>query len=139
MSSVPDEFAWPDADTVVVLSSGSTSAITQLKRAPWANPVNRKLRLRKLQVTQTSGQTGVLVLHDADLSNTTPTTRGTGTVAAGLMHFGLTTTSGLQATTIYGGEDGIPGLIFEAGIACTVLTTQSGNMATAVTGEWDIV
>lgn len=70
-------FGFSKAETVVVTSANTA---TQLMRIPWPDPYNMKARIKKILVSNVDVSGAQLLIWDADLSNSTPLTRGTGTI-----------------------------------------------------------
>ena len=128
-----NSFSTRKAETAIGTSAATA---TQLLRIPWADPYNMKARLKKLQITNTVSGNCSVYFWDADLSNTTPVTRGTGTITNALLHIGIAASpiaSGGGTTVTYS-EDQLPALEFEAGIAFAAT-----NINTQVSGEFEIL
>lgn len=129
------EFSSRKADAVTI---NSANTATQVLRIPWAAPVHGKAVIRKIQIT-TANQSGVTVMFwDADLSNSTPTTRGTGTITGSYFNIGVpppsTAQSGTLTNTVSYNADQLPAYEFEAGVAVAV----TGAQATQVGLELEI-
>ena len=95
----------------------SGNADRQLMRAPW--PIGMYAELEAITVTGQIATGGQVILWDQDLSNTTPTTRGS--AGGALAIFGVTAagSSGVASTTVqYGAAGHQPNPKFFAGIAC---------------------
>lgn len=109
------------ADSVTVTS---VNTAFQVVRIPWSDPQNRKAKIRKLMITNNQATAAILQFWDADLSSSTPATRGTGTLAGALLTIGIAAsgTSGVTGTTAVYGEADLPAIEFEAGVACTSST-----------------
>jgi hypothetical protein len=98
----------------------SANADRQLARAPW--PLGMYFELLAVRITsQADVSGGQVVMWDQDLSNTTPTTRGSaGGSQVAIFGTNATSTgaSGVSATTIaFGGPSGGPTPRFYGGIA----------------------
>lgn len=127
-----NSFSTRKGDTVVATSA---STATQLLRIPWADPYNMKARLKKLQISNVISGSTTVFFWDADLSNTTPTTRGTGNLTNNLLAVGVGAAplSSGGVTTVTFSEDQLPAIEFEAGIAFA-----SNQINTQVSGEFEI-
>jgi hypothetical protein len=118
------DYGYYDDFEAVVVSAGTN---TQIMRAPW--PKNQYIRLDSIRVTNTIGSGSQILLWDQDLSNTTPTTRGSAGQALYVLTVGGASFSGQQGTTVT--EQGLD-IKFYGGIACQGATV---NMNIAVRAQ----
>lgn len=116
MSGIADyePFTWEDTASVRVTSANSTF---QLARMPWADPVNKYGRLKKVTITNLDGAGATVHMWDQDQSSSTPTTRGSAGTALVVLGVGAAAASGLGATTAVFGEKDLPAEPFLGGIS----------------------
>jgi hypothetical protein len=113
-----DEFIPYTYHDTLQLMPTSASADRQLGRAPW--PLNQYWELESLTITNSDGSAsgGQIVLWDQDLTNTTPSTRGSAGGYLAAFGVGAAAASGVASTTIvYNQEGNAPRPKFYAGIA----------------------
>jgi hypothetical protein len=113
------------AGSVFGIASGTAA---QLIRGAW--PINQKIEITKIIVTNNSGLPGFLQVWDQDLSNTTPVGFGSATGPLLTIPYGATTTSGLIPVQTVLSEAQLPALTFECGIAI-----QANGLGTGVVFE----
>lgn len=111
--------------SVVGIASGTPA---QLIRGAW--PIEQKIEINKIIVTNLSGLPGFLQVWDQDLSNTTPVGFGSSTGPLLTIPYGATTTSGLIPVQTVLSETQLPYLVFECGIA-----VQANGLGTQVVFE----
>lgn len=87
----------------------------QLMRASW--PLGMYAELEAITITGQIASAGQVVLWDQDLTNSTPTTRGSAGGALAIFGASAGAASGVGATTVEYGGDGRPKPKFYAGIA----------------------
>jgi hypothetical protein len=116
-------YGFPKAETVVFTSA---SLATQIIRIPWPAPYGNKARLKKIQFSSSDVSGAQLLIWDADLSNSTQGTRGTGTLTGCMLNLGTAAAVNSGATTSTTVWDNLPCLEFEAGVAavCNRLNAQ---------------
>lgn len=107
------------------IASGTPSMIV---RGAW--PIEQKIEITKLIVTNLSGLPGALAIWDQDLSNTTPVGFGSSTGPLLTVPYGTVAGSGLVAVQTILSETQLPALVFECGIAI-----QSPGLGTQVVFE----
>lgn len=94
----------------------SANADRQLMRASW--PINMYAELESIRITNSVGSGGQVILWDQDLSNTTPTSRGSAGGYLAIFGVNAAGASAVASTTVeYGGAGHAPNPIFYAGIA----------------------
>lgn len=108
----------------------TANADIQLVVAPWK--LGKKIRLRKILISNTVGAQGRVVIWDQDLGSTTPKSYGSSGGALLILGVGGVATSGVGAVTAVYGEDTLPSLDFEAGIAL-----QVSNVNMSVAAEYE--
>lgn len=109
-----EPFTWEDTYNVRVTSANTTF---QLLRAPWADPVNKKIRLKKVAITNLDGAAGTVHMWDQDQSSSTPTTRGSAGTALVVLGIGAAGASGLGGSTTVFGEKDLPAEEFLGGVS----------------------
>lgn len=112
-------------NSVANIASGTAA---QLIRGAW--PINQKIEINKIIVTNLSGLPGTLLVWDQDLSNTSAVGFGSSTAPLLTIPYGTVAGSGLVAVQTILSEAQLPFLEFEAGIAI-----QSPNLGTHVAFE----
>jgi len=108
--------SYSETYSFIVLSANTNF---QLARSPWPAPVNKKMVLQKLSVTNTlpSSLGGQIVIWDQDLSNSTPPTRGSAGGAILTVGVQAGSVSGVTATTMLISETQCPEESFIGGLA----------------------
>ena len=116
MSGIADyePFTWEDTYNVRVTSANTTF---QLARMPWADPVNKKGRLKKVAITNLDGAGVTVHMWDQDQSSSTPATRGSAGTALVVLGVTGAAASGLGGTTTVFGEKDLPAEEFLGGIS----------------------
>lgn len=107
------------------LTVTSASADRQIMRAPW--PIDMYAELISVSVSNPLASAGQVVMWDQDLSNSTPTTRGSAGQALAVFSIGGAAFSGQSST---GTISSPPQTRFYGGIACQASIV---NMGLAVT------
>ena len=113
-------FSYFETYNVVVTSAGMSQ---QIMRAPW--PLDMYAELITVKTSNSIASAGQLVLWDQDLSNTTPTTRGSAGQALQVFEAGAASFSG-QAANVDEGANVIPTTRFYGGIACQASVINMG-------------
>lgn len=113
-------FSYFETYNVVVTSAGMNQ---QLMRAPW--PLDMYVELIAVKTANSLASAGQLVMWDQDLSNTTPTTRGSAGQALAVFEAGAAPFSG-QAANVDEGAHFIPATRFYGGIACQASVINMG-------------
>lgn len=88
--------------------------------APWPTDFGKKLRLKKLNVSNPDGAAGKVRIWDEDLSSTTPPAAGSASGALYELGVAASPASGLSAAMEFVDETELPNLEFQAGIAVQV-------------------
>jgi hypothetical protein len=116
MSGIADyePFTWRDSYNVRVTSANATF---QLARMPWADPINKYGRLKKVVLTNLDGAGATVHMWDQDQSSSTPATRGSAGTALVVLGVGAGAASGVGATTAVFGEKDLPAEPFQGGIS----------------------
>lgn len=109
-----EPFTWRDTYSVTVTSANSTF---QLARMPWADPVNKMGRLKKVAISNLDGAGVTVHMWDQDQSNSTPTTRGSAGTALVVLGVAGAGASGVGAATVLFGEKDLPATAFNGGIS----------------------
>jgi len=116
----------PYAETEVVSATIASAATnTQIAKMPWPNPAAGKGSLHKIYVSNSQATAAVVVLWDQDLSDATPTARGS--AAAPLFRINVPASSDVMVPS-----DRLPEVWFQAGIAA-----QSSQVSCFISVEYE--
>ena len=126
-----EPFTWRETYSVVVTSANSNF---QLARMPWADPINKIGRLKKVTISNLDGAGATVHMWDQDLSSSTPTTRGSAGTALVVLGAGGAGASGVGATTVAWGEKDLPSTPFLGGMAL-----QATRINVAISAEVEFV